>query len=349
MEKQQLEAKTFSRRNFYNDDDSGKVFLFALILPILLAILFTLISNLIVGVSGMESEQVSSSLAYTTILQVVSAVASIGLFLVYNKVNNISFSAVKLKFRMPYKNYIVAVMIGVVSLFGLQYFIGAVDDLLSLIGFPLEISSPDMPESLTNPKSLGVFFLSVFVTCLLPAISEELLFRGAILQGLRKRFGDIASIFLSALMFALMHQNLQQLVYPFLLGSIMAWIVLRSGSLFSSMLVHFINNFLVILFTYLSNVTSFSLELAGEWWFYLLALLLLGVTFAIIYLIDRFVYKHKSEENLESESQDQKGENGGAKKQSQDNSPQKTSKYIYISLCVSILLFLFVNSINFVL
>ena len=330
MEKTEIDSKTFDRRNFYNDDDSGKIYLFALILPIVIAILFTLIANIIVGASGQESEAVTGNIWYSTALQIVSACASVVLFIVYNKTNKISFSAVKLEFKMSYKNYLIVILVGIVALFGIQYFIGAVDDLLGLIGYPLEVSSPDMAESLTNPKSFGVFILSVFVTCILPSITEELLFRGVILQGLRRRFGDISAIFLSAIMFALMHQNLQQLVYPFLLGSVMAWVVVRTGSLVSSMIVHFINNFLVILFTYLQNVTSFSLDLGSQWWFYLLAVALLAVTAGIFFLIDRFFFKHKSKEEIQEKS-------------------QKTSKFIYISLAVSGVLFLVITIFNFAL
>ena len=324
MENKETNKQIIERRNFYNQDDSGKVFIFALILPILLSLIFVLISNVISGATGLENEQVTSNIWFTTVLQLASAGVSIGLFFVYNKVNKISDRAVNLRFKMPWHTYLLIVAVGIISLFGMQYFINAVDDLLELIGFSLDVSSPDVPESLTNPQSFGIFALSVVITCVLPAITEELLFRGIIFNGLRKRFNDVCSIFLSALMFALMHQNIQQLVYPFLLGSIMAWINLRTGSLISSMLVHFINNFLVILFTYLSNVTSFSLALPGEWWFYLLATALLAITAIIIYLIDRFYFKHKSKEETECNE-------------------TKTSKYVYISLSIAVALFIFIT------
>ena len=75
-----------------------------------------------------------------------------------------------------------------------------------------------------------------------------------------------------------MHQNLQQLIYPFLLGSIMAWAVVRSGSLISSVIIHFTNNFLVVLLTFIQNMTGWSVALPREWWFYLIAIVLLLLT-----------------------------------------------------------------------
>ena len=328
MKNEQNSQQMIDRRKFYSQDDSGKVYIFALALPILLSIVFVLIANVISGATGLKSEQITDNIWFTTVAQIATAGLFIGIFFVYNKVNKIDNRSACFKTKMPWHTYLIIIAVGIVSLFGVQYFIGAVDDLLKLMGYPLEEPSPNLPESLINPKSFGIFALSVFVTCVLPAISEELLFRGVIFQGLRRRFGDVASILLSSLMFALMHQNLQQLVYPFFLGTIMSWLVLRTGSLFSSMLVHFTNNFLTILFTYLSNVTSFSLELPEVWWFYLLAVLLLAVTFVVFYLIDRFYFKHKSSEEVE-------------------RTENKTSKYIYISLSIAVVLFLFLSIYNF--
>lgn len=324
-----MEAKqVFTKRNFYNQDDSGKVYLFALILPLMLAIVSVMISNVIKGATG--EENFTEGILFNTILQVISCIVLVGIYLVYNKCNNIDYRAINLKFKLQWHTYLLAVGVGIISLFGIQYFIGGVDNFLKLLGYPVQEGSPLLPESLTNPKSFGIFVLAVFVSALLPAICEELLFRGVILNGLRTRFNDIASVFLSATMFALMHQNLQQLVYPFILGTVMGWIALRTGSIVPSIIVHFINNFLVILFTYLGNVTTFSLALPREWWFYLLACLLLVVTAGIIYLFDRFYFKHKSRQEVVQE----KG---------------NTSKFIYISLAVAVVMFLFVTIFNFIL
>ena len=94
------------------------------------------------------------------------------------------------------------------------------------------------------------------------------------------------------------------------------------------MLVHFINNFLVILFAYLQNVTGFSLALPNTWWFYLVAILLLGVTVSIVYIIDRFYFKHKSKEEVEKTS-------------------IKTSIFIYISIGVALAMMLFITLFAF--
>ena len=88
----------------------------------------------------------------------------------------------------------------------------------------------------------GVELALAFVTlCVLPAVGEELLFRGA-LQGLMRPCGSAAAIFGPALLFALLHLDLAQGVTAFLGGMFLGWLVERTGSVLPGMLLHFVNN-----------------------------------------------------------------------------------------------------------
>lgn len=308
-------------RNIYNLKDSGNVFLFALILPILVSLIFSMIANVIAGARGIETSVITDNMWFMTAYSIVSILCYVGIYLVYNKIQKIDFKAINLKFNLKWHTYLIMIVVGVISLFGIQYFISIIDDLLISLGY-------NMASTSINPTSWGTFFLSVFVLAILPAIGEELIFRGIILNGLRTRFNDIASIFISAILFALMHQNLQQLIYPFLLGSIMAWAVVRSGSLISSVIIHFTNNFLVVLLTFIQNMTGWSVALPREWWFYLIAIVLLLLTILSIFLLDRYYFKHKSKDNIEKE-------NG------------KIPIVFYVSIGISVLFFLMFTIMNF--
>ncbi len=80
----------------------------------------------------------------------------------------------------------------------------------------------------------------------LPACMEELMFRGMYFHGYRKA-GVWKGIFLSALLFGLMHMNANQFCYAFVLGVIMALVVEATGSLWSSVFVHLlVNGFSVV-------------------------------------------------------------------------------------------------------
>ncbi len=92
----------------------------------------------------------------------------------------------------------------------------------------------------------GAFALGFFGLCVMPAFGEELLVRGTLTQGLKGK-GYACAIFLSALIFALMHANAVQLVHQFCIGAVMAYLVVVTRSVWVSMLFHFLNNFVAIL------------------------------------------------------------------------------------------------------
>lgn len=83
--------------------------------------------------------------------------------------------------------------------------------------------------------------LTIFSVAVLPAVLEELLFRGVLLQPLRK-YGDRLAILLSALMFAICHPTIPQAANAFLMGLCFGVFAVRSGSLLVPMLVHLLYN-----------------------------------------------------------------------------------------------------------
>lgn len=103
-------------------------------------------------------------------------------------------------------------------------------------------------------SNVGVYFLSLLLMAVLPAFGEELLIRGNLFSGLSTRniwFG----VLISALMFSLMHANPVQTVHQFGLGVVLALVVAISGSLWASVILHFVNNFISITLTaYLPQV-----------------------------------------------------------------------------------------------
>lgn len=90
---------------------------------------------------------------------------------------------------------------------------------------------------------LGVPFpVMLFIMAVMPAVIEELIFRGIVYSGYRKVGTKFMSVMLSAFLFGVMHGNLNQALYAFVLGVFLALLVEATGSLFSSMLFHFIYN-----------------------------------------------------------------------------------------------------------
>ena len=99
------------------------------------------------------------------------------------------------------------------------------------------------------PKNGGELLLMLLTIGLLPAVSEELLMRGVILQPLRRFGGGYAAV-CSALLFALLHQNMQQAPMAFVSGLALAYAVLRCESLWPPAAIHFWNNAASVLLLY---------------------------------------------------------------------------------------------------
>lgn len=96
---------------------------------------------------------------------------------------------------------------------------------------------PDMPLN-DDPAVLSLYVLCVVI---IPPVVEELMFRGMVLQGLR-RFGDGFAVVASAALFGLYHGNLAQTVFAFFCGLVMGFVVVRTNSLLPSILIHALNN-----------------------------------------------------------------------------------------------------------
>lgn len=100
--------------------------------------------------------------------------------------------------------------------------------------------SGNLPESpLTN--DIPVILLYILNVVVIPPIVEEMLFRGMLLQSLR-RFGDGFAVVASALLFGMYHGNFAQTVFAIPAGLIMGFVVIRTNSLLPSILIHVMNN-----------------------------------------------------------------------------------------------------------
>lgn len=108
--------------------------------------------------------------------------------------------------------------------------------------------SRQMAEFFPRPQSALQWASLLFIGALSPAICEELLFRGFILQGLRGSVRPWVAVVVTALLFGLLHMSIYRLAGTTALGVIMGFLVLRTGSIYPAMLFHFVNNALALTF-----------------------------------------------------------------------------------------------------
>lgn len=90
-------------------------------------------------------------------------------------------------------------------------------------------------------------------------IVEEIIFRGMILKGFLKHYSVRKSIFLSALLFGLIHMNPWQFFSAFAAGIILGWWYVKTDSIITTIFGHALNNGLCYLISFLSlNIPGFN-------------------------------------------------------------------------------------------
>jgi sodium transport system permease protein len=100
------------------------------------------------------------------------------------------------------------------------------------------------------------------VLAVMPAVCEELAFRGFILSGFRHMGSRWRAIVISSLFFGLTHGILQQSISATLVGMVLAYIVVQTGSLWTSVAFHFVYNSLGLAAFFLAPDVSDG----AHWW-----------------------------------------------------------------------------------
>ncbi len=95
------------------------------------------------------------------------------------------------------------------------------------------------------------FVFVVVVVALVPAVCEEVLFRGLVQRSFEERFGGISAAVLAGFIFGLYHLNPFGVVPLVSLGIFFGYVVFRSGSLPLAVTAHFFNNFIACTALYL--------------------------------------------------------------------------------------------------
>ncbi len=122
--------------------------------------------------------------------------------------------------------------------------------------------------------------IAIMAGSLLPAFLEEFALRGVALGAFR-RFGSGFAIVISALFFSLMHLNIQQIPFAFLIGLYLGFAVEITGSIWIGIFLHLVNNFfafgLEILEQFIGRGDSAALNIT-----YFLSALFIGIIGFII-------------------------------------------------------------------
>lgn len=198
----------------------------------------SLLTSLVTGLLRIVPSPAASALSSNTISYVVALSIP---FMVYQ-----SRVGIPIKAAYPLKRPRTwLVLCGTLIFLGVCTIGDAASDMLDTLlrtgGLYARSSNAVMPSD-----TLGAV-LHVLLYALLAPILEELVFRGVIMQSLR-RFGDALALVCSSVLFALIHADILTLPYAFLSGLVIGYFVLRSGSLLTGMIIHFANNLFWIIY-----------------------------------------------------------------------------------------------------
>lgn len=284
--------KVFQKRNFYVIKDTGRVFLYALLFPLAVGLIFSYVAVAIAKAVNVEfqdgtniiTQLFNDYLWFCIPYMLITQIVFLCLYFSYNKLNRIDQRACKLSFRKANVwTCLLAILVGIISVFGFITLIeGVFGNLFEAIGVK------SSAFGLRN-DTVGWYFLNLLIAGLIPPICEELLFRGVIFQGLKEKFKPFTSVLLTALLFALMHQSITQFIYPFILGFVLTVVMDKTNNLLYPILIHAFNNITTITLSFLQESKVLSLSFIGmDWWVYIVGIVAAIVTFVIFFLIYKF-------------------------------------------------------------
>ena len=128
-----------------------------------------------------------------------------------------------------------------------------------------------------SPSTISETMLFVLECAVVPALVEEFAVRGVIMQPLR-RYGDRFALLMSSLIFALMHGNMVQIPFAFVAGIALGYFAMSTGSLWTSIAIHFANNLFAVITTVINEKTSFG----GVFYYAAMLAIFIGGIFAMI-------------------------------------------------------------------
>ena len=281
-------------KNYYDSYDAVRLFLYVLLIPYV-AVLLLMGVYMIIGTSmNVDTQTFMSYLPVVMINAFFMQLCLIVIYFVFNYKRGINFvKATKLDKKPNAWAIAIALCMGFAFMWFSSPLVTLFEQGLIALGFNIE---SDLGFSLNNA---GNIIFAIIALGIVPAFIEEFIFRGAILQGLRK-YGDWFAIIGSALLFMLIHANIQQTIYQFVFGILAGWLVVKTGSIWTSIAMHGLNNVFVIILQSIYEIqgqtgrevvidTAFILQTI------IYTIILCGLIWLGVYLIKK-VYK-KQEKN----------------------------------------------------
>lgn len=232
--------------NKYTVLDAFRFFFFLVITYFAVTIVYMIVMNIVAGAMGKAYADLMATDTAGLMSYIIPSLTFICYFFVYNKIRKVKYrDAISDGQKISLLPISVAIVLAIISIFLFTPFMNLVDYLFMSGGYYADNSIPMQAKMQT---SFGYFALGLLIYALLPAIAEELVFRGAVQNALLSKYNGVVAIFFSTIFFVLMHGALQQTVYQAIVGIMLGYLACVGGHICYSIILHFLSNALVLVF-----------------------------------------------------------------------------------------------------
>ncbi len=151
-----------------------------------------------------------------------------------------------------------------VYIFFIMFFAYPVAVFLNFIMLAMVTSiSEAMPVGVPIPDNFIDYIIGLFVVAITPGICEEVMFRGT-LQSAYSKLGEKKGLIITSVLFGIFHFNLLNFLGPIFLGLVLGIILIKTNSLYGSILGHVLNNGFAMTIGYLLLKLTKNIELATK-------------------------------------------------------------------------------------
>jgi len=198
-------------------------------------------------VSVSEVEITESVLIFSSIITVMIFIITPLIW--YLLVNGFNFKQILTAMKIKFERIDEAFLWGVISAIVMFLIVMALGYLLYYLGVD--------SENLSNIEDLAgnISIFSMVFIIVVQSISEEIFFRGFLLEKIESFAGSIIAIFTTAVLFGLAHMaygKVYPVIMPMMMGIILGYVVIRTKNLYAAIIGHMLFNFAAFIF-YLSS------------------------------------------------------------------------------------------------
>lgn len=215
-------------KNKFNKNDLGATFALA----VLATIIVNLAMSFVAQIFGIAMDNYALKIVFTAI-NTVAIGSTAFIYAKLSKTNVVTATKMNAKPRVAHIGW------GCLATLFLIAFMLPLNNWICKLIVAMGLPDPDV--NIQMDLASMIIFAAV-----LPAFCEEVIFRGAIAGSIEDNKNKLASLAIAGALFSVFHMNPAQTVHQFALGALLALLYYRSGSLWTTVIIHFFNNILVI-------------------------------------------------------------------------------------------------------